>query len=51
VIALTAGVLAEEREAATAAGMDDFLPKPLSIEQMKEMLQRLENRPRPSTPS
>ena len=51
VIALTAGVLAQEREAATAAGMDDFLAKPLDIEKMKEMLERLENWPRPSTPS
>jgi|GEM_PF-2267247 len=51
VIALTAGVLAQEREAATAAGMDGFLAKPLDIEQMKELLQRLENRPRPNAPS
>ena len=38
VIALTAGVLAEEREAARLAGMDDFLAKPLDLEQMVAML-------------
>ncbi|MFM8442491.1 MAG: ATP-binding protein [Methylococcus sp.] len=38
VIALTAGVMAEERAAAQAAGMSDFLAKPLSLEQMVAML-------------
>jgi CheY-like chemotaxis protein len=31
VIALSAGVLPEEREAASAAGVDDFLAKPLDF--------------------
>jgi signal transduction histidine kinase/ActR/RegA family two-component response regulator len=38
VVALTAGVLAEEREAARAAGMDAFLTKPLDLRQMLDTL-------------
>ena len=38
VIALTAGVLPEERAAALAAGMNDFLAKPLDIERMLAVL-------------
>jgi PAS domain S-box-containing protein len=38
VIALTAGVLPEERQAALDAGVNDFLPKPLDLKQMREML-------------
>ncbi|MFM8442039.1 MAG: ATP-binding protein, partial [Methylococcus sp.] len=38
VIALTAGVMAEERERALAAGVDDFLAKPLVLETMVAML-------------
>ena len=34
IIALTAGVLSEERDATLAAGMNDFLAKPLDIEDM-----------------
>ena len=37
-VALTAGVLPEEREAALSAGMNDFLDKPLKIEQMVKVL-------------
>jgi CheY-like chemotaxis protein len=40
VIALTAGVLPEEREAALGAGMNDFLGKPLSLEQIQSVLSR-----------
>ena len=38
VIALTAGVLAAEQEAARAAGIDDILAKPLNLEQMTTLL-------------
>ena len=38
VIALTAGVMAEERERALAAGVTGFLAKPLSLETMVAML-------------
>jgi len=38
VIALTAGVLKEEKEKCFAAGMDDFLQKPVEIDQLKAIL-------------
>jgi CheY-like chemotaxis protein len=38
VIALTAGVLPEEREAALAAGVNDFLTKPLNLENLVGVL-------------
>ena len=38
VIALTAGVMAEERAAAQTAGMSDFLAKPLDLGQMVAVL-------------
>ena len=39
IIALTAGVLTEEREAAIAAGMNDFLAKPVDLETMIQTLE------------
>jgi len=39
VIALTAGVLTKEREAAIAAGMNDFLAKPVDLETMIQTLE------------
>jgi CheY-like chemotaxis protein len=38
VIALTAGVLPEERQAALDAGVNGFLAKPLDFQQMQQML-------------
>ncbi len=38
VIALTAGVLPEERQAALDAGINDFLPKPLELDRMTAMI-------------
>ena len=38
IIALTAGVMAEEQEAARAVGMNAFLAKPLDLEQMVALL-------------
>jgi CheY-like chemotaxis protein len=40
VIALTAGVLDEERQAVMAAGMNDFLPKPMDLNLMAEVIGR-----------
>ena len=44
VIALSAGVLHEEREAALAAGVDDFLGKPLKLQELKSVLHRYSSR-------
>ncbi|MBA4072534.1 MAG: hypothetical protein C0497_11965 [Gemmatimonas sp.] len=38
IIALTAGALPEDRERCAAAGMDDFIIKPVRIEQLQAML-------------
>ena len=38
IIALTANVFREDREAASAAGMDDYLAKPITLERLREKL-------------
>ena len=38
IVALTAGAFAEDYERCTAAGMDDFLAKPINHEQLQQML-------------
>jgi CheY-like chemotaxis protein len=40
VIALTAGVLPEERQATVDAGANDFLAKPLDLRDMRTVLSR-----------
>jgi CheY-like chemotaxis protein len=40
VIAMTAGVMESEREQCIAAGMDDFIAKPIDVEQMFGTMQR-----------
>jgi signal transduction histidine kinase/DNA-binding response OmpR family regulator len=40
VIAMTAGVMESEREQCIAAGMDDFIAKPIDVEQMFSTIQR-----------
>ena len=40
IIALTASVLKEDREKCFAAGMDDFISKPIDSKQLYERLER-----------
>ena len=51
IIALTAGVMEEERNAAKKAGMNAFLAKPLVIEQLEEMLEHALGAPSQSASS
>ncbi|RQW77038.1 MAG: response regulator, partial [Methylococcus sp.] len=44
VFALTAGVLPEEREAALAAGVNDFLTKPLDLENLVGVLKTVSSK-------
>jgi PAS domain S-box-containing protein len=48
IIAMTAGVLESERERSVAAGITDFIPKPIEVEEMLAVLLRhLRKRPPP----
>ncbi len=40
IVAMTAGVMESERADCLAAGMDDFIPKPLDIDEMMQTLER-----------
>jgi signal transduction histidine kinase/ActR/RegA family two-component response regulator len=51
VIAVSAHALAEDREKALAAGMDDYLPKPVCQTSLVEMLERWWPRGRIQTPA
>ena len=39
IVALTAGVLREEKDKCIAAGMDDFLGKPVNMEKLRQALE------------
>ncbi|MEP6504227.1 MAG: response regulator, partial [Betaproteobacteria bacterium] len=41
IVALTAAALVSEREDAMAAGMNDFLTKPIDAERLRQTLQRV----------
>ncbi len=41
ICAITANVLAKDRQECLAAGMDEFLPKPLRLEELKNMVTRV----------
>jgi two-component system, sensor histidine kinase and response regulator len=40
IVAMTANTMEGDRERCIAAGMDDYLPEPLRVEQLEEALQR-----------
>jgi CheY-like chemotaxis protein len=40
IIAMTAAVMAENRESARAAGMNDFVAKPFEVRQLEAVLRR-----------
>jgi PAS domain S-box-containing protein len=44
VLALTAGVMDEDKEAARKAGMDDFVTKPVDLETLKQAIVKAQNR-------
>jgi CheY-like chemotaxis protein len=40
IVALTAGVMPTDRERCVAAGMDDFVPKPVQLEEIRSAIDR-----------
>jgi CheY-like chemotaxis protein len=46
IVAMTANAMAENREACLAAGMDDYLAKPIRVEELVSALSRSQPLPR-----
>ncbi len=49
IIAVTANVLAGEREKCLAYGMNDYIPKPISRDSLEKVLQKFVHEPEPAT--
>jgi CheY-like chemotaxis protein len=50
ILALTANTTIEDRNACLHAGMDDVLPKPVSIQRLRAALRQISPRPEPTVP-
>ncbi|CAN5395382.1 hypothetical protein BH10PSE17_BH10PSE17_09880 [soil metagenome] len=51
IVAMTANAMQGDREACLAAGMDDFLTKPIRVDQLIESLERIQSRSQADTPT